>query len=207
MDEPVSSLDTSSRRETIEYIDRLTRTLDLPLIYVTHDAGELARLARKTLLLDAGRVVAFGSTPEVFSAMESTIAGGETASILEAGVAGESNGLAELDIGNQRLRVAMRSRTNDKRAQLRVLAKDVVVANRRIDDTSIRNVLSGTVVALETLDAQTVEVRIGLGDQTLKAHVTRIAVDELGLKVGASVFAMIKSVALGNATWEMSELE
>lgn len=205
MDEPVSSLDSVSRRETIEYIARLTESLDLPLIYVTHDAAEVARLAEKTLLLGNGQVLAYGRTPDVFAAMETRVAGGDTASILEASVVGVSEGLTTMHIGEQTLRLAMDGRDVGATAQLRILAKDVVIATRRIDDTSIRNVLRGEVIAVSALDAGTVEVRISLANQVLKAHVTRIAVDELGLVTGSSVYAMIKSVALGTTIWDKTE--
>jgi len=197
MDEPVSSLDSHSRRTTIEYIAGVTDALKLPLIYVTHNAEEVARLAGRTLLLSHGRIIASGRTPEVFAAMESREAGGDTASILEARVTGATEGLTTLSIGDQTLRFATTGRREGEIVQLRVLARDVVVAKRRIDDTSIRNVLHGEVIGLRALDAGTVEIRIGLAGQILKAHITRIAAGELGLDTGSSVYAMIKSVALG----------
>jgi len=205
MDEPVSSLDSSSRKETIEYIATLTASLNLPLIYVTHDAGEVARLAQRTLLLENGRVLANGRTPEVFAEMATRGPGGDTASILEAAVVGFADGLTTLSVGEQTLRLAMTGRSDRTPVQLRILARDVVIAMRRIDDTSIRNVLNGKVIALNEIDAGTVEVRIDLADQILKAHVTRVAVGELGLDTGSSVYAMIKSVALGTTFGDKTE--
>ena len=202
MDEPVSALDRRSRRETLEYIATVVRRFALPLIYVTHDAGEVARLAPHTLLLEHGRVGDIGPTPRVFAEMTNHGVDEETVSILTARIAGNEDGLTELAVGNQRLRLADDSNRAKETTQLRVPAKDVVLAKRHVSDTSIRNVLSGTVVSLREFDRAITEVRLDIEGQTLKAHVTKLAVKELGLQTGEVVYAMIKSVALGSALWD-----
>lgn len=203
MDEPVSSLDAQSRRETIEYIASVTKTYDLPLLYVTHDAGEVARLAGTTVLLEHGKVTAAGRTPEVFAGIGPEASGAQSASILAAIISGESDGLARLCIGEQDVRLPLTGRTNSDRIQLRIFATDVVIARRKINDTSIRNVLEGTITEIVKFGTGTVEVRINVESQLLKAHVTTSAVKELNLSVGSNVYAMIKSVALGDSTQEL----
>jgi molybdate transport system ATP-binding protein len=54
MDEPLSSLDAESKAETLAYLERLIDDLRLPVIYVTHDAHEARRLARRTFVLASG---------------------------------------------------------------------------------------------------------------------------------------------------------
>jgi molybdate transport system ATP-binding protein len=56
MDEPLSSLDADSKAEILPYLDRLHRGLAIPALYVTHDPGEIARLADHVLLMRDGRV-------------------------------------------------------------------------------------------------------------------------------------------------------
>jgi molybdate transport system ATP-binding protein len=56
MDEPLSSLDAASKADIMPYLDRLHRTLDIPVLYVSHDASEIARLADATLEIRNGRV-------------------------------------------------------------------------------------------------------------------------------------------------------
>ena len=45
MDEPLSSLDAASKAEILPYLERLHRALSIPALYISHDAGEIARLA------------------------------------------------------------------------------------------------------------------------------------------------------------------
>jgi molybdate transport system ATP-binding protein len=56
MDEPLSSLDAASKAEVLPYLERLHRSLSLPIVYVSHDALEVARLADRVVRMDAGRL-------------------------------------------------------------------------------------------------------------------------------------------------------
>ena len=58
MDEPLSSLDAASKAEILPYLERLHRTLAIPVIYVTHARDEIDRLADRVLTLSGGRVEA-----------------------------------------------------------------------------------------------------------------------------------------------------
>jgi molybdate transport system ATP-binding protein len=56
MDEPLSSLDADSKAELLPYLEALHRRLRLPILYVSHDALEIARLADRVLRMEAGRL-------------------------------------------------------------------------------------------------------------------------------------------------------
>lgn len=57
MDEPLSSLDAQSRAEILPFLEALHRTLSIPVLYVSHDAEEVARLADHVVSLNAGQIV------------------------------------------------------------------------------------------------------------------------------------------------------
>ena len=59
-DEPLASLDTGHKREILPYLVRLRDDSGVPMVYVSHTAAELRRIATKVVLVDAGRVVATG---------------------------------------------------------------------------------------------------------------------------------------------------
>ncbi|HEY5409723.1 MAG TPA: molybdenum ABC transporter ATP-binding protein [Caulobacteraceae bacterium] len=56
MDEPLSGLDGEAKSEILPYLERLPRTMAIPILYVSHDAAEVARLADRVLLIRAGRI-------------------------------------------------------------------------------------------------------------------------------------------------------
>jgi molybdate transport system ATP-binding protein len=57
MDEPLSSLDLDAKAEIMPYLDRIHQTLSIPVVYVSHDPAEIARLADRVLIMREGRIV------------------------------------------------------------------------------------------------------------------------------------------------------
>lgn len=66
LDEPLAGIDRERRERILPYVLRIRRELHVPLIYVTHDAGELTAIADRVLRLEAGRVAASGPPAEVW---------------------------------------------------------------------------------------------------------------------------------------------
>ena len=57
LDEPLSGLDGEAKSEILPYLERLQQLMKIPVLYVSHDAAEVARLADRLLLMQAGRIV------------------------------------------------------------------------------------------------------------------------------------------------------
>jgi molybdate transport system ATP-binding protein len=55
LDEPLGSLDASKRLEILPYLDRLLGELKLPMIYVTHDWGEVEGRASQRVFVTEGK--------------------------------------------------------------------------------------------------------------------------------------------------------
>ncbi|ARS29355.1 molybdenum ABC transporter ATP-binding protein [Sphingomonas sp. KC8] len=53
MDEPLSSLDAARREEILGVIERIRDELNLPILYVSHDRGEVDRLATTVISIGA----------------------------------------------------------------------------------------------------------------------------------------------------------
>lgn len=58
LDEPLASLDSARKAEILPYLERLRDEARVPIIYVSHDAAEVKRIADRVVLLEAGRVTA-----------------------------------------------------------------------------------------------------------------------------------------------------
>jgi molybdate transport system ATP-binding protein len=56
LDEPLSSLDAARKAEIMPYLERLRDAVRVPMIYVSHERAEIARLAARVVHMDAGRV-------------------------------------------------------------------------------------------------------------------------------------------------------
>jgi molybdate transport system ATP-binding protein len=70
LDEPLGSLDEERKVEILPYLVRLRDEAGVPMVYVSHDAGEMRQLATRIVMLKRGRVIAFGGT-EVLPAVVS----------------------------------------------------------------------------------------------------------------------------------------
>ncbi|HEX9361254.1 MAG TPA: molybdenum ABC transporter ATP-binding protein [Bradyrhizobium sp.] len=60
LDEPLGSLDEERKIEILPYLVRLRDEAGVPMVYVSHDAGEMRQLATSIVMLQRGRVIAFG---------------------------------------------------------------------------------------------------------------------------------------------------
>jgi molybdate transport system ATP-binding protein len=60
LDEPLASLDIARKREILPYLVRLRDEAKVPMVYVSHHAGELRRIATTVVRLDGGRVLETG---------------------------------------------------------------------------------------------------------------------------------------------------
>jgi len=60
LDEPLASLDTGRKDDILPYLERLRDEARVPMIYVSHDASELKRIASRVVRVESGKVVAVG---------------------------------------------------------------------------------------------------------------------------------------------------
>ena len=67
LDEPMSSLDSRLKNRLIPLLLRIREEFRIPLIYVTHDAGELSALCDEVLVLEQGRLVERGAPADVLA--------------------------------------------------------------------------------------------------------------------------------------------
>jgi ABC-type Fe3+/spermidine/putrescine transport system ATPase subunit len=66
LDEPMSNLDYKVRIELRHELRALQRRIGITAVYVTHDREEALTLADRIAVIDAGRVVQYGSPEEIF---------------------------------------------------------------------------------------------------------------------------------------------
>jgi len=201
MDEPLVSLDRARRDEILPFLDRLHSSLDLPIIYVSHSIDEVTRLCDHLLVMDGGRIVANGGLQQVLLQTDLPGLGGEEAgSVIQARVAhyDDHYGLTRVDFDGGEMWISGQHDA-DAELRLRIRANDVSLCRERPTETTILNVLPGTIKSIE-IDSDASElVQLELGNEHILARVTRRSRTELGLQRGDRVMVQIKSVAVKNA--------
>ncbi len=65
LDEPLSGLDRPLKERVLEHLLKVKAAFPLPILYVTHEAAEVAALADEVVVLDAGHLAARGAPADV----------------------------------------------------------------------------------------------------------------------------------------------
>jgi molybdate transport system ATP-binding protein len=200
MDEPLSALDHARKQEILPYLERLHDELDIPVLYVSHSPDEVARLADHLVVMDAGRAVAQGPLAETLARLDLPIALGEDAGVVIDARIGERDqrwGLVEAVFDGGTIWTRDDGHPGGSHVRIRVLARDVSLALARQHDTSIVNLMSGTVVELAgDVHPALALVRVDVGGTAIVARLTQRSAVALGLVPGKPIWVQIKAVAV-----------
>ena len=203
MDEPLAALDAPRKAEILPWLEQLHQKLDIPVVYVTHSADEVARLADHLVLLEQGRVMAQGPVLELMTRADLPLAHGDSAgALVEAVTCGlqSDSDLCELrfDGGTLLLPQTRATPLPDRTpVRVRIQARDVSLSLVQPEQTSVLNCLPATVADVSEDGPGQVLVGLRLGQETrLLSRISRLSCERLGIAPGLPVFAQIKGVAM-----------
>ena len=200
LDEPLAALDMKRKREILPYLERLHDSLEIPILYVSHQQDEVLRLADHIVLLENGKVAASGPLFDVLGRLDiSARQAEEASSVIEAtvGELDEEYHLTSLGFSGGRILVARHDLPEGKKVRLKMHARDISLTLSVQDDSSILNHIPATVIDMaDTRNPAYVLVRVDAGGVLLLARITHRSCDNLALEPGSRVYAQIKSVAL-----------
>lgn len=195
-DEPLAALDEERKSEILPYFERLRDEVNVPILYVSHSASEVARLATTVVALRHGRVAAMGAPGEVLSDASATGARG-AASVLTARVTRHhADGLSELAAAAGTLWLPWVEAPVGAPIRVRIAAQDVILSHARPEGLSALNILKGRVCEVHPGHGPGAIVTLDLGGDRLSARITRRSAEAMGLATGQTCHAIIKSVAV-----------
>lgn len=200
LDEPMAALDFARREEILPWLERMRDELSIPMLYVTHSADEVARLAEQLVVLDAGSVRAAGPVAEVLADIDAPVVVGEDAATLVRARIAERDAawhLLRVEFAGGSFWIADRGQALGSAVRLRILARDVSLQLHEPEQTSVQNHLPAVVEAVALgQDPSQALVRLACADTKLLARVTRRAVHRLELAPRRPVWALVKAVAV-----------
>jgi molybdate transport system ATP-binding protein len=199
LDEPMSGLDRQAKEEILPYFESLHRELSIPIVYVSHDISEVVQLADHMVVLAAGQVLVAGPTATVLERLDldPVIDPFEASVVITARVVGQRLpfNMTRLDHFGQEIVIPAIDAPVGAEVRLRIRAREVSIATRPPEGISIRNVLRGRLAdVIERPESAYAEALIDLGSAKVRSRLTRAAVQDLGLRPGMHVFALVKSV-------------
>ncbi len=197
LDEPLAALDAATKSRIIADLRAWNEARRIPVLYVTHDRQELFALGERVLAIADGRLLAVGTPRELLRAprheLLAQLAGFEN--IFDAAVIArdEASGTMTCRIASAGilLEVPLSSEATGDSVRLGIHAGDILLAVRKPEGLSARNLLSGRLCRLERRDATVVaEVDCGI---LFQAHLTPGSQQSLQLEPGAEVWLVIKT--------------
>ncbi len=197
-DEPLAALDEARKSEILPYFERLRDHVDIPILYVSHSIQEVARLATTVVALSQGRVLTSGTATQVLGDPVILHMGGKAAgAILHAQViCHHADGLTELNAGGQVILVPRLDQVVGSLVRIRVSAQDVILSRTPPKGLSALNIIEGAITDIRTEAGLGVVVSMGTSAGVILARLTQRSVGALGLRVGDTCHAIMKSVAL-----------
>ncbi len=206
MDEPLASLDMPRKKEVLPFLEKLSESFEIPIVYVTHSLQEILRLADHLTVLDRGQIVASGLLSEVWSsqAMRPWQSFSEQSTLFNANIAEQHPQYALTRVmlsSTASLWVQKIDAPLGSDIRLQVRANDVSITLVQPQKTSIRNIIEAKVERVEKRhpaeDKESIAVKLALTqDCFLWATITPWALADLNLKQGDRVFAQIKGVSV-----------
>lgn len=194
LDEPLANLDLPLKLRILPYLSRIRDEFQVPIIYVTHDRYEALSLANQMVVLIRGQIAQQGPVQEVFN-RPTTL---EVAAILAVEtiqlgrVASRTGDLLAVRVGKTELSTldpTLPSGATEVYVCIR--AEDVILVPGPDAPSSARNHLRARVISITgTGPFRRVDLDCGF---PLAALVTRQALEELALKPGDPVFALVKA--------------
>lgn len=202
LDEPLASIDINRKQDFLPYLEAYLQVQQIPMLYVTHDLSEIARVCQSTIALDNGRIIASGTSANVLQEIQQDkVVGHNETSVLvhvQLDHYDREYQLAHFRLKSQQIAVPTTEVNNlPNSVYLRLRDRDVTISLSQPTDISIRNVLEGVVQSISVTKASPfASITIECDEQTIVARITRLANHQLNLRPGLQVYVLIKSVTV-----------
>lgn len=206
LDEPLSALDAARREEVLPYLETMRDQLSIPMVFVSHQLDEVLRLATHVALMEAGEIVASGTLSDISLEPElRAIVGPEAVgAVLDGAVTrvDAADGLTDVQIGRGTLRISIPGARVGARMRIQLLARDIILATEPPRGLSVRNALEGIITELSDDIGQAVLVKVDIGaGAAVLSRITRNALEALELRVGMSIWVLVKAVSARGHTY------
>ncbi|MFN4098720.1 MAG: molybdenum ABC transporter ATP-binding protein [Pararhodobacter sp.] len=199
LDEPFSAVDRATREKLYAEIIALRAHLAMPVVLVTHDMTEAQLLADRMVVIEQGRAVGEGTTAQVMANPEALRAMGirELAVMLPAVIAEHgTDGLTRLEADAGPLFLPGVEGAPGTQVRVRIMAHEVILSRARPEGLSAQNIIAGTVARIVEGLGPAVMVHVRVGDHEILSRITRRAAEQMALRPGDPVHAILKSMSV-----------
>ncbi len=198
LDEPFSALDLETRRRVRGEVRKVLHETHIPVVLVTHDREEVLALGDRVAVIDQGHIVAHGAPLALLGhpprERVARLTGMKNIIRLQVLGADPAEGILHCGRGEFLLEVPLSDVHAGQEVMVGFRADDVLLATTKPVGLSARNAIPGKVVSVQSIGT-VYEVIMDCSGIYLMSHITRRAVEELGVKPQVGLWAVVKTAS------------
>lgn len=216
LDEPLSALDTNSKKTLLQLILTIQKQLNMPIFYVSHSLDELQQVCDQILVLEQGRVLSYGNIHQVIHQLNSAnnvLIHQQTSLFLPIKNRDNGHGLAVLALNDQQELFMPCEHIFDERDSVEknsveqqtylsqplircfILASELSICLTEPSNSSIVNHFIGTISQIETQQNQ-VLLTVHCGEQPFFVTISAFSQQKLALQIKQRVYLQCKASAV-----------
>lgn len=199
MDEPLASLDGERKLEILPFLDQLHKELSIPMIYVSHSLEEVSLLCDYMLVMEQGKIMFNGSLHDALTSNASPLShASNAAAVLEGTVTKQEkeDQISTMQTVNGNNIQIQGLIPVGKHVRVRIRAADVSLVKKPATDSSILNIMEGTITDIvEEKNAQVLLLIECKGDLLL-ARISKKSCKHLNLALDQIIFTQIKAISI-----------
>jgi len=190
LDEPLAAVDPVLRWELRDFLKSIREKFNTTVIHVTHDFSEALALADRIAVMNKGEIVQVGPPHEIFYEPKSEFVAWFTraGNVFKGYAEPKGPGVSVVSLGPFDIVV----KGNYKGPVTVMFRPEYAVVAREKLESSARNEIEG-VIKDYVDEGALVLLKVSCGGVTVKAYVTKVSFQELGLKPGEKVYLYVKA--------------
>ena len=199
LDEPLASLDKKHKQEILPFLSSLHRELSIPMLYVSHSMEEVSLLCDHIMVIEQGRIQFDGRLHEALVSAESPLAKADDAAAVLDGIVTKQEKefqLSTIQTANGNNIVVPGKTEIGQQVRVRIQASNISLCKTAISDSSILNIIEGTISAIVDEYGSHVLLQINSRNDLLLARITQKSYQHLELGIGQTIYMQIKAVSL-----------
>lgn len=199
LDEPLASLDKKHKQEILPFLSSLHRELSIPMLYVSHSMEEVSLLCDHIMVIEQGQIQFDGRLHDALVSPESPLAKADDAAAVLDGIVAKQEKefqLSTIQTANGNNIVVPGKIEIGQQVRVRIQASNISLCKTAISDSSILNIIEGTISAIVDECGSHVLLQINSRNDLLLARITQKSYQHLELGVGQTIYMQIKAVSL-----------
>ncbi len=203
LDEPLSALDNQNRALMITLLLNVQRTLNIPMLYVSHSLAEIQQLADNLLVMNQGKIEYFGAIHQIIHTLnnsQTTLQ--QTSLALKVNEHLPQYGLTSLQLTPD-INIYLpfqKSTLNDEEVSTQtvrcyIAASDISISKSEVFDSSIVNHFQAKIVNIKK-QSNTLLITLTCSDQVFYSTVSLWSAERLSLNIDDFVYIQFKASAV-----------